>query len=197
MGHPALQSQALSAPPYLIAFFTILITAHLSDKMQTRASFIMAHALSSALGYAILALAQPLNIDPMIRYLAVYPATSGFFNVVVLIIAWTINNQPTESKQGGGFTLMQVIGQCGPLIGTRLYPKSDEPFFERGMWTCAAAMSGVVVLAGVLRIHLARENRKLDRGLSDGIEEADEDEAQGLVGVKEASDIDRRFRFML
>ncbi|KAK9784629.1 putative F-box domain-containing protein [Seiridium cardinale] len=194
MGHSALQSQALSAPPYFIAFITVLITAHLSDKTQTRAPFIIAHALSSALGYTVLALARPLNISSMLRYLAVYPAASGFFNVVVLIIAWTINNQPTESKQGGGFALMQVIGQCGPLVGTRLYPKSDEPFFERGMWTCAAAMSGVVLLAGVLWIYLSRQNRRIDTGLPG------REEAQGLVASKEEDGTGGRpeeFKFML
>jgi cyanate permease len=201
MGHTPLESQALSAPPYLIAFLTILVTAHLSDKLQTRAPFVIAHALSSALGYTVMALARPLKINPMLRYLAVYPAASGFFNVVVLIIAWSINNQPTESKQGGGFALMQIIGQCGPLVGTRLYPTSDEPFFERGMWTCAVAMFGVVVLAGILRFYLMRQNKKVDPGGKDGNGELDAEEAQGLVeGSNETARVEDGlvgFRFML
>lgn len=182
MGHSVLQSQALSVPPYLIAFVTILVTAHLSDRTQTRAPFIMFHALSSALGYTVLALARPVRINPMFRYLAIYPAASGFFNVVVLIIAWTINNQPTESKQGGGFALMQIVGQCGPLVGTRLYPKSDEPFFERGMWVCAVAMFGVVVLAALLRLHLQRQNHKLEPLSSRRDIEVEVEEMQGLFG---------------
>lgn len=197
MGHTSLQSQALCAPPYLISFLTILVTAHLSDRMQSRAPFIMIHALSSALGYTVLALAQPFSIHPILRYLAIYPAASGFFNVVVLLIAWTINNQPTESKQGGGFVLMQIIGQCGPLVGTRLYPTSDAPFFERGMWACAIAMSVVAMLAVVLRFYLARLNRKLNLGMELG--ERESAEVQGLVRGKENADSDgsREFTFML
>ncbi|KAH6659569.1 major facilitator superfamily domain-containing protein [Truncatella angustata] len=201
MGHSASQSQALSVPPYLIAFFTILITAHLSDKMQKRGPFIIAHALCSALGYTVMALARPLSISPMLRYLAVYPAASGFFNVVVLIISWTINNQATESKQGGGFALMQVIGQCGPLVGTRLYPKSDEPFFEQGMWACAGAMFGVVLLAGVLSCYLARQNKILDAEQTgrNGNAGVRAEEARGLVGNPEdgGREGDGSFRFML
>lgn len=30
---------------------------------------------------------------PMWRYWGVYPAASGFFSVVTLLITWTINNQ--------------------------------------------------------------------------------------------------------
>ncbi|KAI0177806.1 major facilitator superfamily domain-containing protein [Pestalotiopsis sp. NC0098] len=201
MGHSALESQALSAPPYLIAFFTILVTAHLSDKTGTRSPFVIFHALSSALGYTVMALARPLNISPMLRYLAVYPAASGFFNVVVLIMAWSINNQPTESKQGGSFTLMQIIGQCGPLVGTRLYPSSEGPFFEHGMWACAFAMFGVVILATSLRYYLVMQNRNLDPGGEGHGGEADAEEAQGLVEASnEAPRVEDGlvgFRFML
>ncbi|KAI1848213.1 hypothetical protein JX266_005926 [Neoarthrinium moseri] len=195
MGHTALESQALSAPPYLIAFITVLITAYLSDRLQTRSLFIVAHALSSALGYTVMALARPLSISPMLRYLAVYPAATGFFNVVVLVIAWTINNQPTESRQGGGFALLQVIGQCGPLVGTRLYPKRDGPFFEPGMWACAGAMFGVAALGALLRLYLARKNRLLDP-VDHG---RDEEEAQGLVGTSQRDELGpgHPFRFML
>jgi cyanate permease len=202
MGHSALESQALSAPPYLIAFGTVLATAHLSDRACSRTPFIVVHALASVVGYTTMALARPLAISPMVRYLAVYPAAIGFFNVVVLILSWSINNQPTEGRQGGGFALLQVIGQCGPLVGTRLYPKRDEPFFESGMWTCAGAMAGVAVLAVVLRVYLARLNRRLDSSnmVPDGDEEEEEEEeTQGLVGppgrgVKRSRE---GFRFML
>ncbi|KAH8681566.1 major facilitator superfamily domain-containing protein [Xylariales sp. PMI_506] len=194
MGHSALESQALSAPPYLIAFGAVLLTAHVSDRMRSRAVFILVHALVSAGGYAVLALARPWNISPMLRYLAIYPAATGFFNVVVLILAWSINNQPTESRQGGGFALLQVVGQCGPLVGTRLYPKRDEPFFEHGMWVCAGAMAAVAALTLLLRGYLGRQNRKLALAES----ERDGEEEEGLVQLTRAGrESTNRFRFTL
>jgi cyanate permease len=196
MNHTALESQALSAPPYLIAFITVLVTAHLSDRSQTRTWFIVFHALLSLTGYTMLALAKTLHLSNMWRYIAIYPTAIGFFNVVVLTIAWNINNQPSESKQGGGFVLFQVIGQCGPLLGTRLYPKSDAPFFEKGMWACAGAMLGVAILAVCLRFLLVGLNRRLDR---DSNEYAGE-EGEGLVGGNQSrrgEGEDRRFRYML
>jgi sugar phosphate permease len=196
MNHTALESQALSAPPYLIAFISVLVTAHLSDKLQSRTWFVVFHAFASLTGYTMLALAKTLHLSNMWRYIAIYPAAIGFFNVVVLTIAWNINNQPSESKQGGGFVLFQVIGQCGPLVGTRLYPKSDAPFFEKGMWTCAGAMFGVAVLAVCLRFLLVRLNRRLERESND----YDGEEGQGLVGGgrhKRVEDEDRRFRYIL
>jgi cyanate permease len=193
MGHSAVESQALAAPPYLVSFVTVLITAHMSDRSQQRTPFIVAHALASAAGYTVLALARRLQLGNMLRYIAVYPATVGFFNVVVLIIAWSINNQPSESRQGGGFALLQIVGQCGPLVGTRLYPKSDAPFYEPGMWTCAGAMVGVVIMAFAVRWQLKRMNWKLDTtSHADATEET-----EGLVGSEVQQDREDTFRYML
>ncbi|KAL1879731.1 hypothetical protein Daus18300_001568 [Diaporthe australafricana] len=165
MGHDPVASQALSVPPYLVSFIAVLAVAKASDALQSRAYFIAACALSSALGYAFLALSHRMNSGfgkglNMLRYMAIYPAAAGFFCVVVLTIAWNVNNSRGPAHKGGGFALMQVIGQTGPLIGTRLYPKTDGPWFTGGMGVCAAAMFGVAALALGLRAYLARANRR-------------------------------------
>jgi cyanate permease len=195
MGHSELQAEALSAPPMLLAFGVVLLTAHVSDRAQSRSPFVIAHAVLSASGYFVLALVK----NPMVRYAAVYPAAVGFFSVVVLIIAWSVNNQPDEGRRGGGFALLQVVGQCGPLVGAQLYPDHDAPFFETGMWACAAAMSGVAVLALVLRVYLVRRNRRLDDTSEDGVDE----EVRGLFesgGRERERDREKErtgFRYML
>jgi MFS family permease len=186
MGHDRHASQALTAPPFLLAFVVVLITARLSDRRRSRAMFILGHSLASAAGYAALALAEPLHLSPTLRYIAVYPACIGFFNVITLIIAWNINNQPSESRQGGGFALLQIIGQCGPLVGTRLYPDGDAPYYGRGHLACAIAMVAVAILALALRALMSYRNRKLERADSGpgavATGEATEEEEEGLVG---------------
>lgn len=93
MGYSTLSSQALSAPPYLVAFVVVLFTAFYSDKCKNRSLFICFHALLASLGYAMIALAGIFKAGPMWRYCGVYPAASGFFSAVTLLITWTINNQ--------------------------------------------------------------------------------------------------------
>ncbi|KAB5572062.1 major facilitator superfamily transporter [Coniochaeta sp. 2T2.1] len=194
MGHSPLSSQLLAAPPYLSAFFIVLAASHLSDKLGSRSPLLIAFALLSALGYGVLALSSTMGLRPesTLRYLAVYPAAAGFFTVVVLTISWSINNQADESRRGGGFALLQVMGQCGPLVGARLYPDSDGPFYTRGMGVCCLGMVGVAVLAGGLRVLLKRRNRRLDQ--EEGVEVEDTGEAEGFVGGKRRG---RRFRYML
>lgn len=186
MGHSALASQALSAPPYLVSFFVVLAVAAVSDALQSRAYLIAASALLSAVGYAFLALSESISgggggsgMLDMARYLAIYPATAGFFSVVVLTISLNVNNARGDGHKGGGFALMQVVGQCGPLLGTRLFdPKADGPWFTKGMGICAGAMLVVAGLAMALRWHLARRNRQLDADEDGG----DSEEEEGLVG---------------
>lgn len=197
MGHDTLTSQALSAPPYLAAFVIVLFTAHMSDRLRTRTVPLIFHALASSCGYAILALAKPLNLPNFIRYMAVYPAAVGFFNVVTLIITWSINNQANQSRQGGGFALLQLVGQCGPLVGTRLYPDRDAPYYAPGMSTCAIAMLLVSILAYALRFYLKYKNRKFDRAESERRQAGDEVEEEGLVGPGRRKSAAVVFRYML
>ncbi|TVY42391.1 putative ABC transporter ATP-binding protein [Lachnellula occidentalis] len=132
MGHSPARAQALSAPPYLLAFLAVILTAHLSDKHRARSPFIIFHALLSAAGYALICISGLYQWNHWIRYAGVYPAAMGFFSVVTIVITWSINNQEGESRQGAGFAVLQVIGQCGPLVGVRLYPEEEAPFLCAG-----------------------------------------------------------------
>lgn len=197
MGYSTLTSQALSAPPYLIAFIVVLFTAHLSDRIRARTIPIILHALASAFGYATLALAKTLNLPNSIRYMAVYPAAIGFFNVVTLIITWSINNQANESRQGGGFAMLQLIGQCGPLVGMRLYPEKDAPYYSPGMQACAWAMLTVAILAIILRLYLQYQNVKMERAENSSSSDGSIVEEEGLVGHGKRKTPAETFRYML
>jgi len=160
MDYSPLVSQALSAPPYIFAFLVVILTAFLSDRWRNRGYFIIFHALLGASGYTLIAVAGHLRANSLWRYAGVYPAAAGFFSAITIIITWTINNQNTDEKKGTGMAMLNLIGQLGPLVGTRLYPDSDAPYYVRGMSVCAGFMGVVAVLAAVLRWVLKRENMK-------------------------------------
>ena len=162
MGKSALTSQALSAPPYFAAFFTVLLTAYFSDRCRTRSAFVVFHALLAAFGYATMAVAGLMEASAKWRYFGVYPAAMGFFSVVTIVITWTINNQDSDSKKGTGVTMLNYIGQLGPFVGVHLYPDGDQPYSVKGMTICTCFMATVAILAYALRRILDIENRKMD-----------------------------------
>jgi hypothetical protein len=145
--------------------------------MQNRSYFVIFHALLSASGYTFITLAGHFGLGTWWRYAGIYPAAIGFFSVITIIITWTINNQESESKQGTGFAMLQLIGQCGPLVGTRLYPEKDAPLYNTGMVVCAGAMVLVALLSIGLRVYLGKKNRR-----SAGDYEKVGDEGHTLVG---------------
>lgn len=94
-----------------------------------------------------------------------------------------MDNQPRATNKGAGVALMNIIGQCGPLLGTRLYPDSQGPWFIPGMMVCAVCMAIVAVLAVILRMILRRENEGGDSVRDDSMDiEMVSGEASGLMG---------------
>ncbi|GAB1193790.1 hypothetical protein APSETT444_003019 [Aspergillus pseudonomiae] len=173
MGYSSVTSQALSAPPFLFAFVIVLLTAYISDRNRKRSPYLIMHALLSSASYLIIALTGhfhahlPATAHTTIRYLCVYPATAGFFSAITLIMTWTMDNRVAKEAKGASIAIMNVIGQCGPLLGTRLYPSVDGPWYVRGMATCSFFMVVVAVLAFVLRVMLLRARRKVE---AEGVE---------------------------
>ncbi|KAM5476990.1 hypothetical protein MauCBS54593_000261 [Microsporum audouinii] len=166
MGYSKLTSQALSAPPYLFAFVVVLVTASLSDRHRSRSFYLIILALISSITYLTIALTGyfhshlPASVHILIRYVCLYPAAAGFFSAITIVIAWTMDNKPAGEGKGTGMAILNIIGQCGPLIGTRLYPDTDGPWYIKGMTVCSLFMLLVAVLAFSLRVLLQRENRR-------------------------------------
>ncbi|KAK6515288.1 hypothetical protein TWF506_007633 [Arthrobotrys conoides] len=163
MGNTALASQALSAPPYVVAFITVILVSYFSDRLHSRSIFVINCALAGAFGYGVLAFAPQLGLsDWKWRYAAVYFAASGIFSAIAIIIPWTIGNSESAEGRGTGVAILNLVGQCGPLLGTRLYPARDGPYYTMGMTICGGFMLAVAGLAFWLRVMLAKENRKRD-----------------------------------
>ena len=199
MGFSTLQSQALCAPPYLVAFGSVLLTAHLSDRYRARSAVVFFHAGLAALGYSLMAVAAQQHWSHWFRYLGSFGAAIGFFSAITIIITWTINNQETDEGKGMGITVMNIIGQCGPLLGTRLYPENEAPGYVRGSTICAMFMLLVIVLAMILRLVLMWQNRRRDRreGIGRRIDAGEEQVEMNSRSQQKKEELQKSFRFIV
>lgn len=191
MGYSTVAAQGLSAPPFLFAFAVVLLTAFSSDRYAVRSTPMMLSAALAVIGYTIAALASTLGLGPIWRYLAVYPICAGFFSAVTVVITWTVNNQATDEGKGTGMAILNVFGQMGPLLGTRLYPDADAPFYIKGNVICAIAMGMVVVLAYALRRVLIKENARRRSG------QVNADEGEALVGSGRGASATGQFMYII
>lgn len=82
---------------------------------------------------------------------------------IFLLIASASDNQGSDTRRGGGIVLLNIIGQCGPFLGTNVFPDAEAPRYVKGMSICAAFMFFTAFLAFSLRVLLVFENRALEK----------------------------------
>ncbi|KAL5420513.1 hypothetical protein PMIN04_006451 [Paraphaeosphaeria minitans] len=158
MGFSAINAQGLTAPPFFLSFLITIITPYIADRTQQRGIMLVILTIIGGTGYVILAAAKSVAA----RYFGVFLAAAGIFPAIANILPWVLNNQGSDTRRGAGIILLNVIGQCGPLLGTRMYPTNEGPFYVKGQSVCAAFMFFTTFLVIVLRMLLVWENKKLD-----------------------------------
>ncbi|KAH6664417.1 MFS transporter-like protein [Halenospora varia] len=187
MGYTAINAQGLSAPPYFISFLVVIASTFIADRTGQRGITIFVLSLIGGIGYILLAATSKTAV----RYFGVYLAAAGVFPAIINILPWVLNNQGSDTRRGAGIAMLNLVGQCGPLLGTRIYPGTDAPFYRLGMWTCAAFMLFNGFLAIVLRTLLVWENKRADAKY--GIVEKETD-GQVAAGVENEGP---KFRYVL
>ena len=198
MGFSSINAQGLTAPPYFLSFLVTITTTWIADRTQQRGLMLIVLTLIGGIGYVILATTKSVGT----RYFGVFLAASGVFPAIGNILPWVLNNQGSDTRRGAGIILLNVVGQCGPLLGTRLYPSKEGPFYVKGQAVCAAFMFFTTLLVIGLRTLLVWENKKLDRQygtleeqrLRKGGRKGDEGDQTVLVGEENYGP---QFRYIL
>ena len=93
-------------------------------------------ALVAAVRYILLGTSTTVAV----RYFAFFLSVQIFISVA-MILTWVGNTHATDSKRGGAFAILATGGQCGPVLGTNIFPKTDAPHYREGMWiSCGACL---------------------------------------------------------
>ncbi|KAK9350017.1 major facilitator superfamily domain-containing protein [Lipomyces doorenjongii] len=180
MGYTSIRAQGLAAPPYVLSFILCIATTQIADRIRQRGLIIIILSLIGGAGYVLQATCKGVAV----RYLGIWLSVAGIFPCIANILPWVLNNQGTDTKRGVGIALLQMVGQCGPILGTRLYPAKEAPYFVKGQSICAAFMFLNAFLALVLRTYLSWQNRKLSVRESEVAAVVEGDGKQEVVAVE-------------
>lgn len=156
MGYTRLRAQAFSAPPYAASFLLALLITYIADKTHRRYIYLTSMNVLGIIGYLILATAKNNHV----RYSAIWLVVLGLFPSIPLLYSWLLVNTNGESKKGVKLVIFGTIGQCGPLLGTRLFPASEKPYYRRGMFVNAALLIAGVVVQTVAVLYLFWWNKR-------------------------------------
>ncbi|CAI7578729.1 unnamed protein product [Penicillium bialowiezense] len=159
MGFTAINAQGLTAPPFFASFLATIASTWVADRTQQRGLTIIGLSVVGGVGYILCATCTSVGA----RYFGVFLAACGVFPSIANILPWVLNNQGSDTRRGGGIVLLNIIGQCGPFLGTNSFPDAEAPRYIKGMSICAAFMFFTAFLAACLRVLLIFENRGLEK----------------------------------
>ncbi|KIW10855.1 hypothetical protein PV08_10154 [Exophiala spinifera] len=170
MGFSSINAQGLSAPPYFVSTIVTIATCYIADRTRQRGLMITFLSVVGGTGYILLATCKP--VAP--RYFGTFLCASGVFPAIANILPWVVNNQGSDTRRGMGIMLLNLVGQTGPFLGTRIFPKTEGPRYVKGQSICAGFMFFNAFLALSLRTLLVWENKKLDKkyGKADEVQAA-------------------------
>ncbi|KAF8725101.1 hypothetical protein AX14_008389 [Amanita brunnescens Koide BX004] len=133
-GYSDARAQLFTIPPYAVSAAVLVIFSFVSDKLQTRGIPISIACTISAIGYLLLLV---VHHDEHVQYFAIFCITSGTYTSIGLMIAWFAHNLGSETKKAAGIPTFMAIGQCGSVLGSHIFPKTDaHDFYIRGFAIC-------------------------------------------------------------
>jgi len=143
------RAQLLTVPPYAVAAVVLVSFSYASDKLQSRGIFMAIGSALAGIGYLLLLTVVENN---HVRYFSTFCIVSGTYTTIGLIIAWFAHNLGSETKKATGIPMFMAIGQCGSILGSHLFPKTEGPRYTNGFTVSSALM----FLAAVCAIILSR-----------------------------------------
>ncbi|KAG9089759.1 hypothetical protein FS749_001073 [Ceratobasidium sp. UAMH 11750] len=159
-GYTNANAQLLTVPPYAVAAIFMISVSYISDRIQSRGIFMSASSGLGGIGYLLLLVIPP---NQGARYFAIFLCCAGTYTTIGLALSWFAHNLGSESKKAAGIPLLMIIGQCGSVLGTHVYPTSEGPRYAKGLALCCGFELLGALTCLVLTISFRRENARRDR----------------------------------
>ena len=159
LGFKTYRAQLMTAPPYVFAFITTMITAYFSDRYARRAIFILFWITISIVGFIILIVVEDLNV----KYIGIVLTTGGISPCVATCITFLSGNISPHTKRATALAFMLSVGNSGGAISGQLYRAQDAPRFIFGHAINLGFCIMALITSTALLIILRTENRRRDR----------------------------------
>lgn len=150
MGYSTMNSQFLSAPPYVAGALSALVCGKLSDRFNWRMPFVTIPGAFILAGYSImLSLNGAFSDNSTSVWLAIVIAMIGIYPIQPATQAWNTNNIEPSSRRAVGVALTNSVGNLGGIVGSFMYLESQAPRYETG-FGLSLALGGYAMLTALL-----------------------------------------------
>lgn len=163
LGYDRNTTYLLTAPPFILCVFVMLINGWHSDRNQERYLHVACPLIVTLVANVIAV--STLSVPA--RYVAMTLVPGGVYGSAAVTLSWITNtlNQP-RAKRAAAIALINAVCNTPNIWCAYLY--SNAPRYLPAFIVNIAAAGLAVVFATVTHIHLRRQNAKLDKGEAAG-----------------------------
>ncbi|KAJ5362419.1 hypothetical protein N7541_003263 [Penicillium brevicompactum] len=163
LGYSRNKTYGLTAPPYVLCVFAMILNGFHSDRKQERYWHIVC-PMAICMVANIIAVS---TLNTAARYVAMMLMPGSFYSAAVVVLSWIAGSLSQPSiKRASAIALINAICNTPNVWASYLYYSS--PRYLAAFLVNLASSVLAIVLATVTRIYLRRQNDKLDRGLDTG-----------------------------
>lgn len=163
LGYDRTTTLALTAPPFILCVFCMLINGYHSDLKQERFLHIVI-PLAITLVANIIAVS---SLNTAARYVAMMLLPGSFYSAAVVILSWiTASLSQPSVKRAAAIALINSFCNTPNIWCSYLY--YSAPRYVTAFIVNVAATGAAIAFAVASLIYLKRQNRKLERGENTG-----------------------------
>lgn len=148
----------LSVPPYVLGFFTTMITAFVADRVQLRGPFILFWSCFVIVGYGILI----SDVSVGVKYFAIFLTVAGVSPNIAMAISYVGANFGPLYVRATVMGFFFTIGNSAGLISSNIYPTTEAPRFIKGHAINLGFASLTFILTSIIMFINWRANKARD-----------------------------------
>ncbi|KAL4880354.1 major facilitator superfamily domain-containing protein [Aspergillus karnatakaensis] len=163
LGYSRTITYALSAPPFILCCFAMMLNGYNSDRVEERYCHIVL-----PLGLTIVANVMAVaTLNTAVRYTAMMFMPASFYSATAVIYSWISGtlSQPAPKRAAA---IAVIISVCNTTNIWTPYLYSGAPRYLAAFTVNLVAAVAAMILATVTRVYLMRQNRKLEQGETTG-----------------------------
>ena len=180
-GFSTTNTQLLTVPPFMFAFFSTMIASFMSDRYHCRGLVSIATAGMGVIGCILNFCGSSLGL----RYTSLFLLVAGIYSCAPTVLAWIPNNSAGYGKRACAVAIGFVVSNAGGVAGVWIYPTKDAPRYLYASKFNISFLGLTLVLAGVQILLLRNLNsqkvQKREETLS-GVEHLSLSEQMEVLG---------------
>ncbi|EMR62640.1 putative allantoate permease protein [Eutypa lata UCREL1] len=159
LGFGTVETLLITAPVWIGTFLVSILVTYTSGHYNDRSYHIIALMLISVLGNVIVV----ATLNTGARFFAMFLMPMGAVSAYQIILSWVANSFPRPLvKRSVAISVANMIGNCANIYGSFMYPGTDGPRYLPGGISTAAVALVVAILAIIIRLILAKQNKKME-----------------------------------